>query len=186
MAKRTKARILNEALRLFSRKGIRETTIKDIARAVGVTEGAIYRHFTSKDEIIRGLFEHYTNELSSYINSNIKDKSSKEELLKGIIDAFIDFFDSNPDAYRFVNLYHYLRSEDIENFKELPKDIILNIFNELYKEKKINLEPIYSLCFLVGSLDRLFLFSEIGAIKDDKETIKKKTFDIINKALSGE
>jgi AcrR family transcriptional regulator len=37
----TKEKILESALRLFSEKGIRETTIKDIAKDVGITEGAI-------------------------------------------------------------------------------------------------------------------------------------------------
>ncbi len=51
----TKERIAGEALRLFSVKGFKETTIKDIAREVGITEGAIYRHFRSKEEIIEHL-----------------------------------------------------------------------------------------------------------------------------------
>ena len=46
---------MEASLRLFSEKGIRETTIKDIAKEVGITEGAIYRHFNSKEEIVLGL-----------------------------------------------------------------------------------------------------------------------------------
>ncbi len=52
-AKRT---IMVEALRLFSRKGIRETTIRDIAAAVGYSNPALYKHFSSKDELALELF----------------------------------------------------------------------------------------------------------------------------------
>ena len=49
----TKTReLINEtALRLFAAQGIRETTIKDIARAADIAEGTLYRHYKSKDEL---------------------------------------------------------------------------------------------------------------------------------------
>ena len=56
----TRGRIEQAALQLFVEKGVAETTIKDIARAVGLSEGALYRHFESKDELVWKTFErHY-------------------------------------------------------------------------------------------------------------------------------
>lgn len=43
--KGTKEKILEASLRLFSEKGIRETTIKDIAKEVGITEGGHIQAF---------------------------------------------------------------------------------------------------------------------------------------------
>ena len=40
----TRQRIEQAAIRLFVAKGVAETTIKDIAGAVGLSEGALYRH----------------------------------------------------------------------------------------------------------------------------------------------
>ncbi len=53
----TRRRILKTALPLFSRHGFHGASIRDIARAVGLTEAAIYYHFRSKRAIIRALYE---------------------------------------------------------------------------------------------------------------------------------
>ena len=54
---RTRRRILKTALALFARHGFHGASIRDIARAVGLTEAAIYYHFPSKRAIIRALYE---------------------------------------------------------------------------------------------------------------------------------
>lgn len=48
-------RILGAAGRCFAKQGFRETTIPDICLEAGVSPGAIYRYFASKDEIIDAL-----------------------------------------------------------------------------------------------------------------------------------
>jgi AcrR family transcriptional regulator len=56
----TRDRIENAAIRLFVEKGVTETSIRDIARTVDISEGALYRHFESKDDLVRKVFErHY-------------------------------------------------------------------------------------------------------------------------------
>jgi len=47
--------IIDAAIRLISERGIQSLTIKNLAAKLDLTEGAIYRHFRSKDEIIRGI-----------------------------------------------------------------------------------------------------------------------------------
>ena len=48
-------RILDAAVDLFMHYGYDKTTVDDIARAAGVSKGAIYLHFKSKDELFEGL-----------------------------------------------------------------------------------------------------------------------------------
>jgi AcrR family transcriptional regulator len=48
----TRRRIYETAIELFSRKGYENVTVEDICRKVGVTKGAFYNHFRSKDQII--------------------------------------------------------------------------------------------------------------------------------------
>jgi AcrR family transcriptional regulator len=76
-AKQRKAAIVLAALPLFARKGYAETTTKDLARAAGVSEPLLYKHFPSKEilyEEIQNLccqgndpstrkFNHLINEL---------------------------------------------------------------------------------------------------------------------------
>lgn len=54
-AQRTRRRIMAAALRTFSRRGIARTTLDDIAKAAGVTRGAIYWHFSGKRALVRAM-----------------------------------------------------------------------------------------------------------------------------------
>jgi len=49
--------ILQTAFDLFSHKGFSGTTTKDIARAAGVSEAMVFKHFSSKDELYGALLE---------------------------------------------------------------------------------------------------------------------------------
>ena len=51
----TKERILQTALELFAHKGYEAVSVSDIARALGLTKGALYRHFESKQAIFDGI-----------------------------------------------------------------------------------------------------------------------------------
>src|SRR5688572_11835034 len=47
--------ILLAAVELFSQKGFKGTTTKEIARAVGVSEAMVFRHFATKDELYAAI-----------------------------------------------------------------------------------------------------------------------------------
>ena len=51
----TKEKILAKSLTLFSKSGFAETSVRDIAKAVGIQPGGIYNHFKGKDEILHAL-----------------------------------------------------------------------------------------------------------------------------------
>jgi AcrR family transcriptional regulator len=53
----TRRQILDSSLRLFSERGYARTSVRDIAQAVGITDAAIYYHFSSKRDLLRSLFE---------------------------------------------------------------------------------------------------------------------------------
>lgn len=46
------------AMRLFSERGFRGTTTKEIASAAGVSEAVIFKHFSNKDELYAAILDH--------------------------------------------------------------------------------------------------------------------------------
>ncbi len=50
-----RVQILRAAVELFSRKGFKGTTTKEIAKASGVSEAMVFRHFASKDELYAAI-----------------------------------------------------------------------------------------------------------------------------------
>jgi len=63
----TKQKILICATNLFSEQGYTETTIREIAAAVGLRDSSIYNHFPSKSSILEYILEDYTLHISSAI-----------------------------------------------------------------------------------------------------------------------
>ncbi|MBU7316952.1 TetR/AcrR family transcriptional regulator [Paenibacillus oleatilyticus] len=56
----TKSKLIDAALRTFSRKGFSESTTKDIAKEAGVTDGLIYHYFQSKEDLLWAILDKYT------------------------------------------------------------------------------------------------------------------------------
>ena len=52
MAGNTKERILEVSLELFAQSGYLGTSMSDIAKQLGITKGALYKHYRSKQEIL--------------------------------------------------------------------------------------------------------------------------------------
>ncbi|MEM1132732.1 MAG: TetR/AcrR family transcriptional regulator [Pseudomonadota bacterium] len=50
------AALLDAAAALFANKGYKETTMRDIAQAVGILPGSIYYHYGSKDELLLAIY----------------------------------------------------------------------------------------------------------------------------------
>lgn len=57
MAGDTKERILETALTLFAQSGYLGTSMHDIAKELGITKGALYKHYASKQEILDSIVE---------------------------------------------------------------------------------------------------------------------------------
>ena len=78
---RTVEKILEVSLALFNEKGYEKTTIQDIVNALGMSKGAIYHHFKSKDEIIEALSERcYHGDAQMELLRNASDKTGIEKL----------------------------------------------------------------------------------------------------------
>lgn len=92
----TKERIEAEALKLFSVHGYSGVSIRDIARAVGIKESSIYKHYSSKEDIFETIVGHYrekTEEIFKIPPTAPKEyaQMSKEALLTMMKMAFQTF-----------------------------------------------------------------------------------------------
>ena len=80
----TKDKIYNTAFDLMTKKGFNNITIEDISKKAGVSVGAFYHYFKSKNDI---LFEVYQR-ADNYIKDNVAGKLKSENSLDQIIEFF--------------------------------------------------------------------------------------------------
>jgi AcrR family transcriptional regulator len=98
----TRARIESAAIRLFVEKGVTETTVRDIAQAVGMSEGALYRHFVSKEQLVWLLFERHYVEFAGRLMALAHAESTTRDRLAAMIRGFCRAHDENPVLFRFM------------------------------------------------------------------------------------
>ena len=98
----TKERIEAAAIRLFVDKGVAETTIRDIAHAVEISEGALYRHFVSKEDLVWQLFERHYVEFAGRLWALAEGETTARRKVAAMIDGFCSAHDDNPELFRFL------------------------------------------------------------------------------------
>ena len=56
-----KEEILDAAVHVFAKKGYEKTSITDIAREIGISQGLCYRYYVSKEEIYDAALDKYAS-----------------------------------------------------------------------------------------------------------------------------
>src|SRR5438270_3080719 len=64
-SERSRRQVLDAALRLFSTRGFRATSVREIADAAGVSTGNLYHHFPDKEAIFRTLLDEFSSIVES-------------------------------------------------------------------------------------------------------------------------
>ncbi|MDI1436860.1 TetR/AcrR family transcriptional regulator [Polyangium sorediatum] len=108
----TRSRLLDAALKLFSKHGLEGTSMQMIADALGVTKAALYYHFKSKDEIIEAVALPALQEMEQILDAARTKRSRGAQIdhaLSGFVDlivrerTLIRLFNSDPGLRRLVN-----------------------------------------------------------------------------------
>jgi AcrR family transcriptional regulator len=98
----TRKQILDASLRLFSDKGFARTSVRDIAKAAGITDAAIYYHFPSKRDLFKALFEErgITTALTELEQAQVTQPPL--ETLTGIALAALRMMQRNKDFMKVL------------------------------------------------------------------------------------
>ena len=88
----------------MARNGVRAATTRAIARAAGVTEGAVYRHFVSKEELYLEAYTRLLTKMTEVKQVIASSAASLSEKLREWVRVSYEFFDGHPDAFTFVFL----------------------------------------------------------------------------------
>ncbi|MFK2826242.1 helix-turn-helix domain-containing protein [Bacillus sp. B190/17] len=83
--------IIETAIKLFALKGFASTSIQEIADEAGISKGAFYLYFKSKDALLYAILQYYfdiiQNRLSMYEEQNIAPREKFTRQLKGLIET---------------------------------------------------------------------------------------------------
>lgn len=84
-ADKRRGQLLNVAAELFAERGYRGTTTSELAKAAGVTEPILYRHFASKLELFVTLIDEVSAEVLTAWSDMLKPKTDPHERLRALL-----------------------------------------------------------------------------------------------------
>ncbi|MDF1810189.1 MAG: TetR/AcrR family transcriptional regulator [Phycisphaerales bacterium] len=102
--KNTRFDLRNAAIRLGARDGIHAASIRTIAKEAGVTEGAVYKHFQNKDDLIRDAYTTIVEEMARDKSVLVKTDLPFEHAVNAWVKLTYEYFDGNRDAFTYVLL----------------------------------------------------------------------------------
>lgn len=120
--------ILRAALELFTEKGIHATTTKDIARRAGVSEGALYRHFQSKQELAEDLYLTHLSYFTAQLDRSVLVAPTLKERIHALVEGCFRFFDEDRTLFTYLILSEHNElgrtSRKVRHIRHLVRDIL--------------------------------------------------------------
>ncbi|MFQ5863082.1 MAG: TetR/AcrR family transcriptional regulator [Candidatus Brocadiales bacterium] len=165
-----KPAIIDAAIRLFSEKGIKATTVRDIAREAGVAEGTLYRHWKGKEELAQELFYDNKKRFKEELEDALRGVSGTKNKLRRAIVAFYAFAQREPLLYKFLILSSHYELRMLLPRTPKPLEVIIGIVKEGIEAgelKKIELP--FAGAIIVGAITKLSDFKRMGVIEKELE-----------------
>ena len=94
--------ILQVLARMLQEQAGEHITTAELARAVGVSEAALYRHFPSKAKMFESLIEFIEESVFTRITRILADEPQWEARLQQILTLVLGFADKNPGMARLL------------------------------------------------------------------------------------
>ena len=119
----TRVRLLAAARKCFGENGYEKTTNAQIAEVAGITTGAIYHYFPSKESILHALIDSFAKEVEILIQSASKYKLDQ----KKILTEFAEILLRHQDAVRLAPMLMPGAPDDV-------RDLLLHQHKVMLKE----------------------------------------------------
>jgi AcrR family transcriptional regulator len=107
-----KERLLRVATRLFARNGFEGTSVQDIVDAAGVTKGAMYHYYGSKDDLLYEVYHQLLTMQMTRLTDIVKGSGSAEERLRAAaVDVVVSSLANLDDMIVFFRSLHMLPAD---------------------------------------------------------------------------
>jgi AcrR family transcriptional regulator len=104
--------IIASAIQLFSEKGFRGVTTREISQAVGVSEPVLYQHFPSKRELYEAIIDSLSASMEQDPVPHRADTSDDSDFFSVLAEAIISWHERHP-AYIRLFLFSALEGNEV-------------------------------------------------------------------------
>nr|MDT0253532.1 TetR/AcrR family transcriptional regulator [Endozoicomonas sp.] len=152
-----KGRLLKSAARLFRTNGYERTTVRDLAKDIGIQSGSLFHHYPSKQEILRSVVEETIllniemMKLSLSLNQSVRDQ------LYGLILCELQSILVDNGAEMAVLVYEWrglnaINQAQILQLRDQYERLWLDVLVEAYDQQFIAIQPAVLRRLLTGTI----------------------------------
>lgn len=99
------------AIELIDSAGIQGLTIRELANCQEITDGAIYRHFKTKNDIIMAVLDHFSSFDSTIIGVIKEQNMNAKEGLLFLIKSYAEYYENYPALASVEFIYDFIKNE---------------------------------------------------------------------------
>lgn len=158
--------IMEKALELFAEQGFEATSVQQITEHCGISKGAFYLSFKSKNELILALLDHFLRKILSDIDYLVKN-TKNPALLYEFYETLFHSFQKHHDFAKLLLKEQILTINDTFMNKMYAYEVsfekmILTLLERNYGEtiKKSKYDLIYCVKGLINTYSQLLLFGD--------------------------
>jgi AcrR family transcriptional regulator len=128
-----RAEVLSIAAGLFAERGLRATTVRDIADAAGILSGSLYHHFDSKESMVDEILRDFLDSLFGQYREIVARGLPPRDTLEVVVTASFQAIQEQGDAVAIYQAearhlveqerFAYIR-ERLEEFRQLWYDVL--------------------------------------------------------------
>jgi AcrR family transcriptional regulator len=143
--------ITDAAIRVAAREGVGSATIRTIAAEAGVTEGAIYKHYRSKEELWWHAYERIVADMVGEKESLATCDDPFREKLREWVRLTFAYYDAHPEAFTYVLLQQHPRSGQYGDIDRCQGEWFKDMFRRAWEGGEVRHIPEASaLCYFIG------------------------------------
>lgn len=164
-------KILNAALKLFATEGYASTSTNKVAKAAGVSEGLIFRHFKNKEGLLDAIIER-SHEAVKRMMADVVMTSEPKEIILKLIEMPFQIEQNQYEMWRLVYALKWQTDRYDNTMTEPVKLVLKNAFEKLgYEDPMAEVELIF---MLIDGAAAAFLLHEPDNKEDILIALKRK------------
>lgn len=114
--------ILAGAAEVFRTKGYAQSSLRDVAEAVGIDRASLYYYVSSKEDLLIELVRGPLTDIEKRINAILSTPDSPEEMLRKAIVSHLESYEAGwPESFVFLSLNIDELGKSVNDFAELAK-----------------------------------------------------------------
>lgn len=162
-----KKEILQAAMKLFAEKGVDGVSVKEIGAAAGVTDAAIYKHFTNKDAVAAEAFDEYCGSYTRLVDEYATRPGPFYERLSALVTRVLESYDEDKYGLLLLSQHHELFTEVVKSRGRQPLDALEELLEQAVLQRDIPPQNTrLTAVLIIGAFSQLAISTMQGELEE--------------------